>query len=312
MSKYSDFTRGEEEALLNIIGGSDVARKLLQGELRFSISEKALRIVGAVQKLFDKNGRRIKPKGLSSAICDPHKDLYINQPTMDYQERLCFGFSDTGLNPGMSLEDFSAKTDKLLNNLQSREELKNLLNGSYFPIIIPKLYLSNPLGLRGMIQEIIKAVRKSYEKNILLKLRERRPFKIYDEGALQGVFVDACGSRYDRLLKRINKESVVGIYFPTVFQGYSVYAQREQMITLPQGLILSGPLDVGMAFAMYPDVLGRDSNTPRYLCSAVDKLGMWGASSLSFSGGGSDASFSSNGASSCSDSRSSGGLLFIG
>lgn len=313
MSKNSDFTKKEQEALLNIIGGSDVARKLLQGELRFSISEKAVRIVGAVQKLFDKNGRRIKPKGLSSAICDLHKDLYINQPNIDYQERLCFGFSDTGLDPGMSVEDFSAKTDKLLNNLQSREELKNLLNGPYFPIIIPKLHLSNPLGLSGMIQEIIKAVRKSYEKNILLKLRERRPFHIYDERALQGVFEVACGSRYNRLLKWINKESVVGIYFPMVFQGYSIDAQREQMITLPQGLILSGPLDVGMAFAMYPDVLGRDWNTPSYLCSAVDKIeGMWSPSSLSFSGGGSDASFGSNVVSSCSESRSSGGLLFVG
>jgi hypothetical protein len=310
MGKYSGLTRGEKEALLNTIGGVDVARKLLQGELRFSITEKAVRIVAAVQKLFDKNGRRIKPKGLSSEICDPDKDLYINQPTIDYQERFCFGFSDTGLDPGMSLEDFSDRSGKLLNRLQCSEELKSLLNGPYFPIIIPKFDFSN---LGGIMKEFVEAIRKSYEKNILLKLRERRPFKNHCEGELQGMLTVAYGSRYERLLKWIKKESVVGIYFPNVFQGYSVNAQREQMITLPKGLVLSGPLDVGMAFAMYPDVLGRDWDTPRHTCAAVEwHGGIFDSGYLSFCGGGSDACLSKSGTSSCSDSRNSGGLLFVG
>lgn len=37
MGKYSDWTRGEDEALLNIIGGADVARDVLRGEYRLIV-----------------------------------------------------------------------------------------------------------------------------------------------------------------------------------------------------------------------------------------------------------------------------------
>jgi hypothetical protein len=39
MSKYGNWTRGEDEALLNILGGEDVARAILRGDLKAEIKQ---------------------------------------------------------------------------------------------------------------------------------------------------------------------------------------------------------------------------------------------------------------------------------
>lgn len=39
MSKYGDWTRGETEALLNIVGGTDIARAVLRGERKLTVEE---------------------------------------------------------------------------------------------------------------------------------------------------------------------------------------------------------------------------------------------------------------------------------
>ncbi len=37
MGKYNDWTRGEEEAILNMIGGTDIARAVLRGERKLTV-----------------------------------------------------------------------------------------------------------------------------------------------------------------------------------------------------------------------------------------------------------------------------------
>lgn len=306
IGKYLDWTRGEDEALLNILGGPEVARKLLRGDLKFSISDEAVEIVPAIQKLFDKNGRRIKPKELKSAVCDPDKDYFVHQPSVSYKDRLCKGFTNTGLNAFMSLADFSDKAEKLLNQLRSSEQLKNLLKGPYLPIIIPKTHLTD---LGAMTEDLVKAAGKSYQ-NHFTKLFGKRSFTNHRKSELEGQVTVVNGSRYERVVENIQKESMVGIYFPTVLQGFSVHADIKQMVSLPESLILSGPLDITMAFAMYPDVLGRYGYTPVYDCSAVN----WRSSgySLYFRSDEGVAYFDGRVYLSLARGCYSGGMLFVG
>lgn len=306
IGEYLDWTRGEDEALLNMLGGTEVARKLLEGEFKFSITDDVAKIVVAIQKLFDKNGRRI-PFNLKASVCSPDKDYFVKQPYVSYPQRLYKGFTNTGLNAFMSLGDFSDKAEKLLNQLRRSEQLKNLLKGPYLPIIIPK---TNLIDLGAMTAELVTAAGKSYQNHFTKLFGKQRSFNNYRKDELEGHVTIVDGSRYEQLVEGIKKESVVVIYFPTVLQGYSVNAQREQMTTLPKGLILSGPLDVAMAFAMYPDVLGRDDKTPGYDCSAVN----WQSSDYSLSFGARDdyADFGRGGNLSLALDGYSGGLLFVG
>ena len=61
MGKYNDWTRGEGEALLNIIGGTDIARAVLRGERKL--------VVEQVAQQSDKPARRSHP---SDAIAAKH------------------------------------------------------------------------------------------------------------------------------------------------------------------------------------------------------------------------------------------------
>ncbi len=303
--KYPDFTFGRTQALIDQLGGLDIVNKILSGDLKVSVQGPLLQVNEGIKPLFDKNGRRI-PLNLNAAVCDPDKDYFVEQPSVSYKDRLCKGFTNTGLNAFMSLADFSDKAEKLLNELRSSEQLKNLLKGPYLPIIIPKTHLTD---LGAMTEDLVTAAGKSYQ-NHFTKLFGKRSFTNYRKGELEGQVTVANGSRYERVVEHIQKESMVGIYFPTVLQGFSVHADVEQMASLPESLILSGPLDIAMAFAMYPDVLGRNGYTPVYDCSAVN----WqsSASSLFFGARGDSASFGGRGSLSYALGNFSGGVLFVG
>jgi hypothetical protein len=296
--RYSDFTLGEEYELLEKLGGPEVVRKFLKGLLKFSLTE---------QELFDKSGRRIKLQNVHSAVCDPDKTFCVTQPTFfDYKDRFSRGFKHTGLDPGMSWEDFSRIADELIMQLKADNQLQELLNGPFLPIIIPKSKLTD---IGAMTEELVKVARKSYKKNFS-KLLSRRPFTNYRKNTLKEHVTVIKESRYSELLERIKEKSIVAIYFPTVLQGYSVDAQREQMSSLPEVLILSGSLDISMAFAMYPDILGRDGDTPVYDCSAVN----WRSSeySLRFYIRDGIAYFDHKKDLTAADGSSSGGLLYMG
>ncbi len=297
-----DVSIGQFKAFIQKIGGLENFKKFLRDELELNFSEKDAVVVAAIKKLFDKTGRRIKPKDLKASICDPNKNYYVKQPAViDYSDRLYRGFEKTGLLSCMSAADFTDEAIALINEVNNDKQYKDLLNGPYLPIIIPKSKLTD---LGAMTEELVGAAEKAYKKQF-----PNRPFTNYRKNDLKGKVSIIPGSRYEQLLNKIKDESVVGIYFPTALQGYSVDAQREQMSTMPERFILSGPLDTAMAFTMYSDVLGRDGSTPVYDCSAVQ----WQSSesSLNFSADDDYACFGYRARLSPAFVRSSGGLLFV-
>jgi len=257
--KYGDVTLGQVEAAINNLGGLDNWNAWLRGELTLEISE-------VVPKMFDKNGRRIPPRGLEYAVCDPDTNFRLNQPEIDYAgviNRLQRSFpSVMGNGRFLSAEDFKQKAEALLEQLRQDEVLANLLKGIWLPVCFPRLRIKN---YGQSLEEIfLPAVENSYKNQF-----PDRVFENYRRGELAAAVTMVEGSRHEMLLSRMEEGPIVGImFFP--LQGFSVLAQREQMTSLPSSLLLSGAVDMATARVAYPEVMARDWNTPGYDCSAVN------------------------------------------
>ncbi len=212
--------------------------------------------------LFDDTGRRISGS-LNTLDNVAVPESFIEKPSLiDYWNRFARGFGETGLSTEMSVPDFKVKAADLISQLEYDPRTKNLLNGPALPIILPKTEVDD---LGTTTEVFITAVGKSYCKEFT-----KRKFKNNHVGRLSKNICVAAKSRYEKLLEAVRKESIVGVYFPNAFLGFSVAAQRKLMDSLPEGFCLSGPIDMCMAFAMYPDVLCKNGNTPNYVCSAID------------------------------------------
>jgi len=296
---FPDF--GRLAAFTRQVGGREVVEGVLSGELTVERVGTTLQIKEAVRPLFDKNGRRIPPRGLVANVCDPNREFALVQPEIDYSAWL-ERFDGTGLSTFISGADFEARAKELLQALGQNEQTKNLLKGVHLPVVIPHTQVAD---LGQTIEEFVAAAGKSYSRQF-----PDRSFKNYRQGELAGQVTIVDGSRYERLIDDIAESSVVSIYFPNPLQGFSVDAQREQMATLPESFILSGPLDTAMGWIMHTNVLARDYQTPVYDCSAVQ----WQSSedSLCFKACDDGAYFGLRADLADAYDGYSGGLLFIG
>lgn len=288
--KYGEVTMGQVEAVINKIG-LDAWNAILNGQQTINVVVRDI-----IQKLFDKNGRRI-PKDLSSSVCDPNKDFNLSMARLetiqDYSNVLS-GFTKLlGVkNFGITAEEFKAETERLLALISDNDQVANIKNGTYLPLVLPKLE-SGDLG--AALEQYLKVVGKSYKKAF-----RNRNFCNYRKGELSGVVKIVDGSRQDQLIEKMKQGPVVVIFFPNSLQGFSVNASREQMETLPEGFILSG-IETIIAMIMYPEVLARDYQTPGLDLAGLSwqspdySLVFWaddGWLGFGFGGGLSDANFS--------------------
>jgi len=239
---------GELNALVKILG-EDVARRILRGEVSVILEE-------AIRMFFDKNGRRI-PKGLRANVCDANRDCYLDQPRMetedDYAKRLSCLHNNLGIDTGINAEQFKQEVERQLALIRSNPQTANILNGVWLPVILPNLE-ADDLGM--VLEQYLEVAKRSYVRTF-----SNRKFNNYRKGELVGQVSTVNGSRYDKLIERMRRGPIIGIYFPNPLQGFSIEASREQMDVLPDDLALSG-LDIIIAMVMYPDVLARDWHTP--------------------------------------------------
>lgn len=246
---FDDFTGGQLKALVIKLGGVDVVNSFLRDEIAIEIKE-------VIKKLFDKNGRRI-PQDLEKNVCDPNKNFMLVRPKMntvvDYANRILRLHGSLGINTEITAEGFMAEINRQLEIIKGDAIISNIANGVYLPVIMPKLETAD---LGTAIERYLKGVGKSYKK-----IFSKREFNDYRSGTLAGEVSIISESRHDVLIKRVKQGPVIGIYFPNSLQGFSVYADREQMSALPENFILSG-LDTLIAMIMYSDVLAKDYNTP--------------------------------------------------
>ncbi|NQV00693.1 MAG: hypothetical protein HQ537_01030 [Parcubacteria group bacterium] len=247
-SKYADWTRGNVEALINIIGEGN-AKGLLARDISAEFKE-------IVKKLFDKHGRRI-PEGLQANVCDANRSFRLNRPKMeaeiDYANRITRLHGCLDVDTGITAEQLKTETERLLALIQDNSQIANIANGVWLPVVLPQL-TTDDLGTT--LEQYLEVVGKSYAKNF-----GDRKFYNHRKGTLANEVNIVDGSRHNQLIERMKQGIVMGIHFPNPLQGFSINADREQMSTLPKGFILSG-MDTPIVMAMYPDILARDYNTP--------------------------------------------------
>ncbi len=277
MAKYEKLNLGQIEALVNILGGMEVVKKILRGTKKPLPPDKGFR------SLFDNYGRRVAPPTMSDkGGADP--EVCLAQPAMHLPpgpgtrfKGLC---ERLGWQNQMTPEEFRARVDKAVEKINFgsiREEVRGILGGVYLPFGLPQVTSSDcgeildELGLINAVERVFK---------------ERFPEGQFfgQEKSLKGGFRLIEGSRHERFLEALTKEPVVAIYFPLALQGYLPDKAVEQMESLPEEFLLSGVVDTAAAIMMYPEVLLRDTCVPQLGCSAV-KRWVTGVSSFDVSDG---------------------------
>lgn len=210
LEKYPDWTSGQLDALLNMLG-EETGRGLIAGELTVDLAGSTVVIKEAIKTFFDKHGRRIPPKGLVSAICDANRNFRLIQPEfVDWARRLV-SLEQAGLSVAMSASDFASHVHGLMAKVAQGEQNKNLLNGIHLPILIPQTEVKD---LGKTTEAFVGAVEKSYRQKF-----PRRSFTNYRKRELAEQVTLVEGSRYEQLLERLAKEAVVALYLPNPLQG---------------------------------------------------------------------------------------------
>ncbi|MEK7125416.1 MAG: hypothetical protein AAB880_00720 [Patescibacteria group bacterium] len=297
---------GRLEALGNILGELDnesVAEGLLTGDFKVEVVEGQVVIQRGIPLLFDRHPCRIRPRNLAANICNPNWNFHLDRIALDHYERLARMEEYCGTGNVISVSEFQERTEAGHAKAMALPGCANLAKAVRLPLCLSRAEIHD-LG-QALDELYLPTVEQSYKAQF-----PQRSFTNCLHGQLAKQVSIVSGSHYETLLQALSRGTVVANYYPNTLQGYSVHAQREQMATLPEGFILSGPLDTAMGWVMYPDVLGRDYKTPGYDCSAVQ----WQSSarSLCFGACVGEADFGRRANLSDACGRYSGGLLFLG
>lgn len=292
MAKYPSWT-GRIEALLNALGGEEVADALIAGT-------KVAEIKDVARMFFDRHGRRIPPQGMVSAVVDANCDFHLVQPEVNFAERLerLTRHLTNGETP-ISAEEFERRAAEIVRRMKGDKLLVNLFQGVFLPIVLPQMRVTN-YG-KALDEVFLPAVGHAYEAEF-----PGRKFYNHRQGSLAGEVTVAEGSRHEAFLAAIAASPVVALYFPTVLQGFSIPADREQMATLPEEILLAGALEPAVAAVMYPDITARDYQTPGLDCAALS----WRGGSLCFRASVDELGFLNRRLS--ADGFCSGGLVVLG
>jgi hypothetical protein len=161
----------------------------------------------------------------------------------------------------VKVDDCRLASESLLDALRSNAAVANILNGVYLPIPIPGCTIGD-YG-RAVVELFLPPTKRAYET----QFPDRR-FNDRIAATLAGNLEPARDGRQEVLIERLRVGPVVGILFPTAFQGFSVLAAREVMPTFPPGFVLSGVLDGCVAMTTYPDVLAVH-HAPTLVCAGT-------------------------------------------
>lgn len=245
-------SEGQSEALLRKLwlagggeqGGDEACQEILRDHLRITLVNNTI-------KLVDHTGRVIPLPGMD--VVDANRDYYLTQPEVDYAARLArlqkFYGKDMKF---VSAAEFQVRCQAIIERVKSDPQVANLVKGPYFPFVMPQL--AGDLG-QLLDDTIVPALERSYKAQF-----PKRYFNNYRHGEPSGQVTVVPGTRQGYLIKALAEWSVCGVYFPAL-QGFSVAASREMISRLSEDFILSG-LEVPVVAAMYPEIVGRDYNTP--------------------------------------------------
>lgn len=171
------------------------------------------------------------------------------QPVLDYatiHARFVSQFGATNLPDAATFEQ---RAEAILARLRSRPETHNVLNGVHVPFLLPQAS-HDDIG-EALETRYLKAVRRSFKATL-----PDYDFFDHHNTRLQGRLEIAVGSRHERLIEAMHRDSVVGWYFPCLNE-YSISAAIERMASLPDDFLLAGGYDTCAALIGSPDLLLR-------------------------------------------------------
>lgn len=258
--------------------------------------------------LFDCHGRLIPPRGLQFNIMDANYTYHLVRPErVDYIERLQRLVDHQQLKDSISPSEFEDSAEKIIERLLADERLANVVRGDRacpLPFCMTRQQIRYNKHGRAL-ERFAEAAARAYSVQF-----PKRSFNNYREGELARQTHVIGGLGHERLLAALAQGNIVGVYFPTALQGYSVFAQRAMMAFLPQMFCLAGGIDTLTAVTAWLDVLARDSNTLGLDLSALQ----WQSAeySLGFEARDYEALFDHSGNLGDASDEYSGGLVVIG
>jgi len=160
-----------------------------------------------------------------------------------------------------SFDSFKLQIESIIQSIQSNSEISPLLNGPYFPFIIPTISEKSDIGT-VLNDLLLPALNSSFKAS----------FPKYDfvnrcRDPLAGNLLAASDSKHECLLARVNNEEVVGCLFPALSE-FSINAAFDFVNSLPQNFSLSGGYDLTSAFIGSPALLINKEEYPPLLWAA--------------------------------------------
>ena len=249
-------TNNQLDLFIEKLGGREVFDDVLNGRKIVYVKEPEL-------MLFDDLGHKI-PENVSVGFTQPEQEFSFDSIRLkddDYRERLKI-FRQYAFDE-ITVQEFKTKIKELVDIIESNLWVNNILKGPWLPIIVPKTKIYS--GFSQLIHHDIESAGESYQKFF-----PNRKFSISEDllGSFNEITISK-ESRQESLFTSTTKRPVIGIYFPTAFQGFSVHASREEMKKLPERFHLSG-IDAIWAMIIYPDIMAKHFNVPGIYLSGLN------------------------------------------
>lgn len=143
--------------------------------------------------------------------------------------------------------EFEDRANCIIEQLFKDPRTSNILNGIHIPFMIPKL----------IFEDIGKEIEKYYLSALESSYRNVFPeyeFKNHCKESIAGKISILSHSRHEKLLESMQKDTVVGYYFPCL-SDYSIPASVEQLESLPDIFLLAGGFDTCAAIIGSPTLL---------------------------------------------------------
>jgi hypothetical protein len=211
---------------------------------------------------FDPHGRAV-PTGLQAPVHQRTRRHFLcRQPAIDYGDIHRRTVASLGVKDAVpvSVSEFAARAEKILESLRSDPDTANVLKGVHVPFLLPPAAGTDP---GEVLEAWLEGVRRAFAERF-----PERTFTNHHKGGLAGKLAIAPGSRHDRLLRAVREGWVVGYYFLCLSE-YSVPAAIEQVQHLPESFLLAGGIDTAAALVGSPDLLLRTDGYPPLLWLAA-------------------------------------------
>jgi hypothetical protein len=244
IKKFKDFDIGQLEALVKLLGGLDVAIEILRGRKDFVLTDN-------VKTLADETGRCIPDPALTHFVTPgvgsiwnfPHPEINSNF----YQD----GFKRLSKylgNCGVSLDQFENEAETIRQNALGHPRLANFFKGLCVPVIIPSTVCTKNPGklVNDLLHSMIMIYRNQFlNKEFKIDIREYDGLYLELIKSCESILFDHCA----------DNKPLIGWHLASAMHGFSIWAQREQIKSLPDNhLILSG-YDTIIAYIGYPDLM---------------------------------------------------------